>query len=76
MLSVPGIYDGKNIYPNKAIDDHKKYKVIITFLEELDTVESEELLVRNFGANNASLAFWDDSKEDIYQDYLKTPGTK
>ena len=51
----------------------KKYKVMITFVEELENTESEESDIRIFGTNHASLAFWDDPKEDIYQDYLTVP---
>ena len=76
MLSIPGIYDGKGIYPTTEINDHRKYKVIITFVEELDNTEAEELNIRNFGANHSSLAFWDNPKEDIYQDYLIVPESK
>ena len=72
MLSITGIYDGKRIYPAEAINEHRNYKVIITFVEELNSEETEELRLRNFGANNQSLKFWNDPQEDIYQDYLKT----
>jgi len=71
MLSVTGIYDGRSIFPTEAISEHRKYKVIITFVEELDSIESEETELRNFGSNNSALSFWNDPKEDIYQDYLK-----
>ena len=76
MLSVPGIYDGKSIYPTSTINDTKKYKVIITFVEELDKTESEEVDIRNFGANHSSLSFWNNPAEDIYQDYLTLPESK
>jgi hypothetical protein len=72
MLSVTGIYDGKNIYPVDTINEHRKYKVIITFVEELEALEVEQLHLRDFG-NNASLAFWDEPAEDVYQDYLLKP---
>jgi hypothetical protein len=76
MLSVTGIYDGKNIYPTDVINERKKYKVIITFVEELDAQEAEESDIRNFGTTHASLEFWDNPQEDIYQDYLTTPKAK
>ncbi len=76
MLSVTGIYDGKSIYPTEAIDEHKKYKVIITFVEELENPDGDPD-IRNFGTvSNSSLAFWNDPKEDIYQDYLIKPLSK
>jgi hypothetical protein len=73
MLSVTGIYDGKNIYPLNAINERKKYKVIITFVEELANTTTEDSDIRNFGSGHASLDFWDNPEEDIYQDYLTTP---
>ena len=73
MLSVTGIYDGKSIYPTEAISDKKKYKVIITFVEELDSTESENLAMRNFGKHSSAFDFWNDPNEDIYQDYLDKP---
>ncbi|HLP44492.1 MAG TPA: hypothetical protein VK469_01005 [Candidatus Kapabacteria bacterium] len=41
-------------------------KVIITFLEEID--EDEDL--RNFSDQTDAFSFWEDEREDIYQDYL------
>ena len=76
MLSVSGIYDGKSIYPTNVITDKKKYKVIITFVEELDKVAAEEVDIRNFGASHSSLDFWNNPEEDIYQDYLTAPDSK
>lgn len=69
MLSIKGIYDGEKIYPTESISEGKKYKVIITFLEEIK--DEEEKHLRGFGANaNAALDFWKNPAEDIYQDYL------
>jgi len=72
MLSITGIYDGKSIYPVEAINEHRNYKVIITFVEELNHSEAEALKLRYFGFNNPALDFWDNPEEDIYQDYLTT----
>ncbi len=41
--------------------------------EELNNQQLEDNAVRNFGTNNAALDFWNDPKEDIYQDYLNLP---
>ena len=76
MLSVTGIYDGKSIFPTETIREDRKYKVIITFVEELDNIASEEMGLRHFGVNNPSLEFWNDPKEDIYQDYIHTSKPK
>lgn len=71
MLSVKGIYDGKKILFTESINDAKKYKVIITFLEEISDEEEKQL--RGFGANtNSALDFWNNPEEDVYQDYLPT----
>ena len=70
MLSIAGIYDGNSILPVEPIGEHKSCKVIITFIEELGSDASEDEYLRNFGTTNASVAFWNDDLEDIYQDYL------
>lgn len=75
MFSVPGIYDGKNIYPIEKIKENKKYKVIITFVEELDPIQ-EESLIRDFGADSYAFSFWESKEEDIYQDYLNSSKRK
>lgn len=67
MLAIKGIYDGKQIKPLEALPKNKKYKVIITFLEEIEDMEE----IRNFSAQKSSLTFWEEPGEDIYQDYLR-----
>jgi hypothetical protein len=37
-------------------------------LEEID--EDEDL--RNFSAQTDAFSFWEDAREDLYQDYLET----
>jgi len=44
MLSVKGIYDGENIRLVEKIKDKKRYKVIITFVEEIRGDEEPEAL--------------------------------
>lgn len=44
----------------------KTYNVIITFIEELN--DSEEL--RQFSAQTDGFSFWNDERENLYQDYL------
>ena len=66
MLAIKGVYDGKRIKLLEKPPKNGKCKVIVTFLEELD--EAHE--IRNFSAQTTSFIFWNDSKEDIYQDYL------
>jgi hypothetical protein len=68
MIAVEGIYDGKTFQILEKIPVSKKYKVIITFVEEID--EAEEL--REFSSQTDSFTFWENAEEDIYQDYLTT----
>lgn len=68
MITVEGIYDGANVIALEKIPFEKSYKVIITFVEEID--ESEE--ARNFSAQTDALDFWRDEREDLYQDYLES----
>lgn len=67
MLTVNGIYDGRNVKLTDKVTENKKYRVIVTFLEEIDQ-DSE---VRDFSGQTRGFQFWNDEKEDIYQDYLK-----
>ena len=68
MLAIHGIYDGKTIKITDKITEKKKYKVIITFIEELYQDDND---LRNFSSQTKGLEFWNDSREDVYQDYLK-----
>ncbi len=67
MRTIKALYDGEKFVPLEGIPLKRKYKVIITFLEELD--EDEDL--RNFSAQTDAMAFWHDEREDLYQDYLE-----
>lgn len=75
MFSIQGIYDGKKVYPIGTIKETKKYKVIITFVEEIDPSD-EESLIRDFGESSSGFSFWEKKEEDIYQDYLISPKNK
>ncbi|MEO5571573.1 MAG: hypothetical protein ABIT08_01735 [Bacteroidia bacterium] len=66
MLSISGFYDGKNIKPLEETPKNKKFKVVITFIEELEDATQ----LRDFSSQTNSFAFWEDPKEDIYQDFL------
>ena len=73
MLSLNGIYDGEKIRPLEKIASKKKYKVIITFVEEINS-EGDDEGIRSFASQTSAMDFWNDSREDLYQDYL--PKTK
>jgi hypothetical protein len=68
MLSIEGIFDGKQVRFLEKITNKKKYKVVVTFLEE---IKSDEGYLRNFTAQTKGIEFWENKDEDIYQDYLK-----
>ena len=65
MLAIKGIYDGKNIKLLGKPPGNKKYKVVITFIEEIDDIED----LRDFSSQTSSFSFWEEPKEDIYGDY-------
>lgn len=66
MQTIEGLFDGKTFIPLEKVPVSKKYKVIITFVEEID--ETEE--IRHLSAQTDGFEFWKDEREDIYQDYL------
>lgn len=67
MITVRGIYDGEKFVALEDFPKEKPYKIIITFLEELN----EEDQLRDFSAQTNGLGFWEAAAEDLYQDYLK-----
>lgn len=67
MFAVRGIYDGKKVKITDRISEKKRYKVVITFIEELPLEENE---IRDFASQTESFEFWENKAEDIYQDYL------
>jgi hypothetical protein len=68
MLALRGIYNGKTIKLLDKISERKKYKVIITFLEEIKSTDTD---LRDFTAQTNGLDFWENPEENIYQDYLQ-----
>jgi hypothetical protein len=66
LQPIEGYFDGKYIVPLSEIKEKKHYKVKITFLEEL----SPEDEIRLLSSHSEAFDFWNDPKEDIYQDYL------
>ena len=66
MLAIKGIYDGKKVIPLEELPPDKKFKVLITLLEEIDSDEE----IRDFSSNTDAFDFWNDKRENIYQDYL------
>jgi hypothetical protein len=73
MFAVHGIYDGKIVKITDKITEKKKFKVVITFIEELQPDDND---LRNFAAQTNGMDFWNDLREDIYQDYLQPKNLK
>jgi hypothetical protein len=67
MFALRGIYDGKSVQITDRITNKKRYKVVITFIEEMSEVDEE---LRDFSAQTDGMDFWDHPEEDIYQDFL------
>lgn len=68
MIAEHGIYDGKSVKLLGKLPGKKKYNVIVTFVEEL---ESTDTSLRKFSAQTQGLDFWKDPREDVYRDYKK-----
>jgi hypothetical protein len=66
MNTIIGFYNGKDFITKEKLPKNKNYKVMITFVEEIDEIEE----VRQFSAQTDSFLFWHDEREDLYQDYL------
>ena len=71
MLAVNGIYDGKNIRLTEKVTEKKKYRVVVTFIEELEQTDD---VLRDFSSQTKGLECWEDEREDVYQDYLQNKG--
>lgn len=67
MFAIKGIYDGKTVKLTEKFKDDKKYRVVVTFIEELP---EEDKMVRAFSSNMDGMEFWENKAEDLYQDYL------
>jgi hypothetical protein len=64
--TIEGFFDGKHIVPLGSIPTHEHRKVRITFLEEISPEEEMRLA----SSQSDAFEFWNDSREDLYQDYL------
>ena len=69
MLAIKGIYNGETFIPLDSFPQKKKFKVVITFIEEIPKNENEDL--RNFSEQTDGLSFWEDERENLYQEYLE-----
>jgi hypothetical protein len=66
MQTIEGYFDGERIVPLGKIPRSKHYRVRITLLEELSPEEE----IRLASSHSDAFEFWNDPKEDLYQDCL------
>ena len=67
MLSIKGIYDGKQLKLAEKIKIRSPKKVIVTFLDAVeDELSSEEL--HQFAQKGGAFDFLNNKEEDIYTD--------
>ncbi len=61
MVAIQGIYDGRNFYATEKVPTNKKYKVIITFIEEehsTSNLEASADLYASLFAEDAEAKEW------------------
>ncbi len=58
MRAIKGIFDGENFIALENFPKKKKYKVVITFIEEIDNDEE----IRSFSAQTKALSFYNNEK--------------
>ena len=68
QTTIEGYYDGNQIVPLAKIENGRHYRVKITFLEELSPDEEARLA----SSHSDAFEFWNDPREDVYQDYLQS----
>ena len=68
MISVKGVFDGEVVRPVEKIKIKDKRNVIITFLDEENDPEMNE--IREMTHNPSGFEFWNDEDEDLYGEYL------
>ncbi len=66
MLTIKGLYDGNKFVALENFPKNKNSKVIITFIDEIN----DDAEIREMTSQTNALKFWEDEREDLYQDYL------
>lgn len=69
MLAIKGIYDGNSIILLDKVDIQSKRNVIVTFLDDINDTEMDEIRIMSSTTNG--FEFWSDENEDLYQEYLQ-----
>lgn len=68
MVAVKGVFDGTTVRLLEQVNVPANSYVIVTFVEDV----SQSDHVRDMSASPNGFEFWEDPKEDIYQDYLNS----
>jgi hypothetical protein len=66
--TIEGIYDGKRIFPLEEIKIKSKYRVIITFLEEIKDPDSFRDL--KLHSEKIFQKLWENEDDEIWASYL------
>jgi len=66
--TIEGIYDGKDIFPLEEIQTKSKYRVIITFLEEIEEPDGFEDL--KLHSEKVFQKLWENEDNEIWASYL------
>jgi len=68
ILTIEGIYDGKNIVPLTNINIKNKRRIIITFLEKIE--EKDEFKDLKLQSEKVFNKLWENEDDDIWASYL------
>ena len=68
LLTIQGIYDGKNIVPLKNIKVKDQYRIIINFLDKIEPTEGIENL--RLHSEKVFEKLWENENDEIWNSYL------
>lgn len=66
--TVEGIYDGEKILPLQEIKTKNKYRLIITFLEEIDDLDNFKDL--KLQSEKVFQRLWEKENDELWASYL------
>ena len=66
MVAVKGIFDGRVIQLLEKVEAKPNARVVVTFMDD-DVVEDG---LRDMVASPNDFDFWNDPREDVYQDFM------
>jgi len=68
LHSVEGVYDGETIRPLQKIKTKRNYRVIITFIEELEKPDNFRDI--KIHSENIFQKLWENENDEIWASYL------